>query len=163
MRINIEPLKGIILNEKELLLGINRKEVITILGEPFDNYGKRDYYYNSELAIDYDNNFNIEFIEFLGGYDGSLKPYIYDFNIFEDKADKLIDLLKDKNIMCDTDSNIPYEYIFKSISFGVTREMNPDEFIKENTNNPMFEELEKKANYFNTCGIGAKDYYKKGE
>lgn len=96
MIININPLKGIVFGEKELLLGMHKNDVNLLLGEPSEIFGKRNYYFNSELAIDYDINENIEFIEFLGGYDGSLKPYIYEFNIFEDKADKLINLLKEK-------------------------------------------------------------------
>ena len=68
---------------KEIRLGDKKQAVISVLGEPehiHENYGGgswRHYYFDSELALDFDRNDRLEFIEFLDGHYGKLKPYIY--------------------------------------------------------------------------------------
>lgn len=62
-------------------------------GKVIDN---RYYYFNSELAIDYQEN-KVDFIEFLGGIDGKLKPTIYGVSAFAINAAELVDILKTNN------------------------------------------------------------------
>ena len=59
--------------------------------------GNRYYYFDSEMAIDYNDNNTVEFIEFLGGIDGSLQPHIYGVSAFGLPADDLVELLRYMN------------------------------------------------------------------
>lgn len=74
---------------------MKREEVVEILGE--GELGNRHYFYDNELAIDYDDNDSVEFIEFLGGIDGTLHPVIYGMPVFESNADELFSILKKHN------------------------------------------------------------------
>ncbi len=56
--------------------------------------GNRYYYFDSEMAIDYNDNNTVEFIEFLCGIDGSLQPHIYGVSAFGLPADDLVELLR---------------------------------------------------------------------
>ncbi len=49
--------------------------------------GKRHYYFNNQMAIDYNENGTVAFIEFLGGIDGKIQPVIYGKCVFGTKAD----------------------------------------------------------------------------
>ena len=51
----IYPLEKIVINGDEIYLGMERAAV-----------GARNYYFNGEMAIDYNSN-KVEFIEFLAG------------------------------------------------------------------------------------------------
>jgi len=146
MDVFIKPLEGIIINNKNINLGMNKEDIISILGDPEIIYNRkyctRSYYYNSELAIDYDLNNNVEFIEFLGGIEGNLNPIIYDFSIFKEDDEKINNLLKEKNKGIVDDSNKPYSYVFHKISVGVSKELNSEQ-----------------KNQISTIGIGVKEYY----
>ena len=75
---------------------MKKADVNALIGKG-EKIGKRYYYYHSEMAIDYDYRNRVEFIEFLGGVDGSLKPPIYGVSAFDVDAEALISLLKQKN------------------------------------------------------------------
>ena len=64
MKIQIIPLEKIVIDGKDICLGMTRSDVITLLGD--GEFKHRHYYYNNELAIDYDKDGKVEFIEFLG-------------------------------------------------------------------------------------------------
>ena len=99
MDIKLILLEKMILDGKEIRLGEKKQAVISVLGEPehiHENYGGgswRHYYFDSELALDFDQNDCLEFIEFLGGHYGKLKPYIYDISVF----DAIQNLFPDRN------------------------------------------------------------------
>ena len=87
MRAEVFPLEKIKLDDKEILLGMKADKVQELLGKPdriFENYGGESYrhfYFNSELGLDFDKAGKLEFIEFLAGIEGILRPYIYLWHI----------------------------------------------------------------------------------
>ena len=103
MDIKLILLEKMILDGKEIRLGEKKQAVIPVLGEPehiHENYGGgswRHYYFDSELALDFDQNDCLEFIEFLGGHYGKLKPYIYDISVFDAKDTDVVRILSEHN------------------------------------------------------------------
>ncbi len=73
--------------------GMKQSEVEAAIGKG-QLVGNRYYYFDSEMAIDYNDNNTVEFIEFLGGIDGSLQPHIYGVSAFGLPADDLVELLR---------------------------------------------------------------------
>ena len=146
MRVEIFPLEKIQIDDKEIILGMNSEQVQELIGIPdriFKQYGSksyRHYYFNSELGLDFDENGFLEFIEFLAGNDGSLKPYIYGLSAFEIDADKLIEIITEHDDEID-DSEANCCYSFFNISIGLWRKND-------------------KSKHWDTIGIGTKDYYR---
>ena len=114
------------------------------------------------MAIDYANN-KVEFIEFLCGVEGMLKPAIYGISAFESQADDLFAVLKEQNNGVVGNAENGYSYQFQNISVGVYREAVPkeiEEMIAEAAifGNPMSDdEIQyemKKANHWATIGVG---------
>lgn len=69
MRAILFPLDKVVLDDKEIKLGMTKNDVETVLGQS-ETYDSSRYYYHDELAIDYSSNDNtVEFIELLGGPD----------------------------------------------------------------------------------------------
>ena len=62
----INPLEGIILDDKKILMGMSKSEVISLLGNA-DIWENWYYYFDNELAIDFDESDKVQFIDFLGG------------------------------------------------------------------------------------------------
>lgn len=129
--------------------------------------GDRYYYFNSEMAIDYHEN-KVDFIEFLGGINGKLKPTIYGVSAFAVNAVELVKVLKTNNNgeICDDENG--YSYQFANISIGVYREALLDEITEmieeaKNDGNPMSDdeiaEEMKRANHWATIGCGTAGYY----
>ena len=54
---------------------MKKEQVIGILG--LGELSNRHFFYDNELAIDYDENDSVEFIEFLGEIEGTLHPVVY--------------------------------------------------------------------------------------
>ncbi len=146
MKIEIYPLDKVLIDGISIELGMDKASVEAEIGEG-EHIGKRYYYYNSEMAIDYDNDQNVEFIEFLGGFDGALKPVIYGVSAFDVPADELIRLLTQKNDGEVDDHERGYSYGFLNISVGVYRETIPHGKRKES--------------HWSTIGIGVADYYRR--
>lgn len=125
------------------------------------------YFFGNELRVDFDENNGVEFIEFLGGYDGNIQPQILGVNAFEISADCLFDLLKenDSNI---EDTEKGYSYAFLDSSVGIYRESTNEsvqEMIKEakkegyELDEEEIDEERKRAEHWSTLGIGVKGYY----
>ena len=121
------------------------------------------------MAIDYQEN-KVNFIEFLGGVDGKLKPTIYGVSAFDVEADELVDVLKTNNNgeLCDDENG--YSYQFSNISIGLYREAIPNEIAEiveeaKSFGNPMSDdEIQyemKRANYWAAIGIGVTGYYQR--
>lgn len=165
MQVELYPLDKAVIGDITIYLGMDKTSVFNIIGkgESFDD--KRYYYFNSELAIDFDAESKVEFIEFLGGIDGELQPMIYGVSAFEENADDLAEILKKYNNGEIDDSENGYSYGFLEISVGIYREFLPEEVIEdaENDNKSLDDEDVKedlrKASHWATIGIGVKDYY----
>lgn len=130
--------------------------------------GNRYYYYNNEMAIDYNDNKTVEFIEFLGGIDGKIQPAIYGVYAFKTNADELYNILCQKNCGNIADNENGYCYNFLNICVGTYRSSTPEnvqEMIaeaEENGESMEAEEIEyemRQANYWATIGIGVEGYY----
>ena len=112
----------------------------------------------------------MDFVEFLAGIDGKLKPTIYGVSAFDVNAAELVDVLKANNNgeICDDENG--YSYSFSNISIGVYREALPDEIeemIEEakSDGSPMSDDdiqyEMKRANHWATIGCGNIGYYQR--
>jgi hypothetical protein len=141
------PLDKLMINDTNIYLGKSKEQFIKLLGEPEAAYknwngdGKSYYYFNSELMFDCDNNSNIRFIEFNGGYEGELKPIIYGVSAFEIKMDELYRILEEHN-NGRIDAENEESYGFVETSVGIWKDGANDE-----------------TDYWTTVGIGEKDCY----
>lgn len=168
MSVEIYPLEKVVIDGISIYLGMNRPAVETAIGKG-EYAGERYYYYDSNMAIDYNDDETVEFIEFLGGIDGSLHPMIYGVSAFDVSADELVSLLQQKNNGEVDDLEKGYSYAFLNISVGIYRERKPSdvaEMIEEmeadgisaEENEDIAEEMQK-ANHWATIGIGVAGYY----
>ena len=168
MKIEIYPLEKILIDGIPVFLGMEQSAVEAVIGKG-QLKEKRYYYYDSEMAIDYDDSKRIEFIEFLGGIDGLLHPVIYGVSAFDAHADELTDLLLRKNNGEVVDTEQGYSYAFPNIGVGIYREIRPSdvaEMIEEmkadgiaTENNEDLANDMRKAMHWATIGIGVADYY----
>ena len=170
-QIEIIPLQGINLDEGiQLRFGQTINEIVTLLGEPTKEEQGQFYYEDLEIRIDFDNNDELEFIEFEGPFSEKIVPQIYNVNPFAIEANKLIDLLTTENKGKIDESEEPYSYCFTEISVGIWREFVEADIqsnIEELKNCGVYEaskewieqDLEK-SKFFWTIGIGNKNYYK---
>lgn len=146
MKVEIFPLEKIRIEDKEIMIGMNVSQVEDMMGKAeghFENYGSKSYrsfYFNSELGLDFDENGLLEFIEFLGGNEGMLKPYIYGLSVFETDADKVKNLIAEHDNEID-ETEAEFCYCFLNESIGLWRE-------------------DSKSRYWDTIGVGIKDYYR---
>ena len=168
MNIEIYPLDKVMIDGVAICLGMEKSAVDAAIGKG-QMIGNRCYYFNNEMAIDYANN-KAEFIEFLCGIEGMLKPAIYGISAFETQANELFEVLKEQNNGVVGDTENGYSYQFQNISVGVYREAVPkeiEEMIGEATSfgNPLSDdEIQhemKKANHWATIGIGVAGYYQR--
>lgn len=167
MNIEIYPLEKVVIDGISIYLGEDQSAVENAIGKG-QLVGKRYYYYNAEMAIDYNDNKTVEFIEFLGGIDGKIQPSIYGKYAFKTKADDLYNILCQKNNGNINDNENGYSYSFLNICVGIYRSSIPEnvqEMIAEAAENgePMeTEEIEyemKRADYWSAIGIGVEGYY----
>ncbi len=169
MKIEISPLEKVVFDGVSVCLGMERSAVENAIGTG-QLIGKRYYYYNNELAIDYNENSTVEFIEFLGGAEGSLQPTIYGESAFDTKAEELAELLKQKNDGEITDTEQGYSYSFSNISVGVYREIRPSDVLEmveamkadgipTEDNEDLAADM-RRANHWATIGVGVAGYYK---
>jgi len=168
MDIKIYPLDKVVIDGVSICLGMEQPTVEASIGKG-QLVGKRYYYYNSNMAIDYSLDNKVEFIEFLGGINGSLHPNIYGVSAFDTPAKELIGLLRQKNDGEVDDSEQGYSFAFLNISVGVHRETKPSDVIemiedmKANSisteNNEDIETEMRNANHWSTIGIGIAGYY----
>uniref|UniRef100_UPI004056E9C7 hypothetical protein n=1 Tax=Acetatifactor sp. TaxID=1872090 RepID=UPI004056E9C7 len=146
-------------------LGMNKEAVESVIGKG-QFVGERYYYFNNEMAIEYTNNKMVRFIEFLGGIYGSLRPMIYCISVFDNLADEVETVLRDKNSGKIDDSEQGYSYRFYDISVGVYRERIPEDIkdmiedmksdgIPIEDNEDLKEEI-RRANHWAAIGIGVK-------
>lgn len=166
MQTVLYPLDRAVIGDITICLGMDRTSVFSILGKGESFNDKRYYYFNSEVAIDFNEDNKVEFIEFLAGIDGELKPIVYGISAFEENADTLVDVLKKMNDGEIDDSENGYSYGFLEISVGIYREFLPEGIIEEAQNEGKslddegIKEDLRKALHWVTIGIGVKDYYR---
>lgn len=163
----VTPLVGIEWEDKCLRLGDTEEQVRAVLGEP--ESGEDFFYFDSDLAIRFDENQTVAFIEFIGGIDGAIQPEIYGVRAFEEDADMVFGLLREKNGDAIDDSEADYCYAFLNTSVGVYRDSTPKDVadmileIQKKGLDPATHEnvkLEKKlAQHWSALGIGKQGFY----
>lgn len=165
----LKPLEGIEIDGTSIDLEASREDVLAALGEAGCVEGNSYYFADNDLRVDFDDDGRVEFIEVLGGSEGSIEPQIYGINPFTTDADEVYSLLKEKNVKGICDEECGYAYSFVKICVGVYREAIPDDLeeyleeLEESGINPDDdEEFQYElylAHHFSTIGIGVKDYY----
>jgi hypothetical protein len=170
-QVEILPLQGIDLEgEIQLRFGQAINEIITLLGQPTAEEQSQLYYADLELRIDFDSNYELEFIQFERPFTEKVILQIYNVNPFTIEANKLIGVLTAENKGKIDESEEPYSYCFTEISIGIWREFVEEDVqsnIEELKNCGVYEaskewieqDLEK-SKFFWTIGIGKKNYYK---
>lgn len=163
------PLTGMEWNGQAVRFGDGREAVEQILGAPETVRGAHCYYFKSDLRFDFDDEGKLEFIECLGGIDGSFQPEIYGVSAFQVEAEELLELLKQHNDGPVDDGEAGYAYSFLNSSVGIYREVTPedmDSMLLEiskidltKMGNINIEEEKKKAYHWATIGIGIQGYY----
>ena len=169
MQIEIIPLTKLVIDNNSINLGMKKADVESVLGRGV-HIDERYYYYDSELAIDYNNKQRVEFIEFLGGIEGTLRPMIYGVSAFEVEEDELVALLTSHNYGEVEDTENGYSLAFLNSSVGVFRQIKPsdiDEMIEEMKADGVpiegNEDLEadiRKSKHWDTIGFGVDGYYR---
>ena len=163
------PLEGLRLGDQLLPLSASKEQAEALLGPAEEFQGDQWYYAESELRLDFDQSGRLEFIEFLGGLEGTLQPTVYGLPAFQTGADELIEELTRHNDGPVDDSEQGYSYAFLNISVGVYRSILPkdvQEMIAEmeadgipTLNNPDLERDKLRAEHWETIGIGLPGYY----
>ncbi len=161
--IEIIPHEGIVLDGKKVLLGMAKEEIISLLGEP-QIVRNSFYYYSNELRFDFDSNGCVEFIEFLGGIDGNLKPQIYGISVFDTVFDIVYATLWENNGRDYTDIEDGHCHVFDKIGIRIYREFTHKDFEKNLRemkaegipfeNYVDYEADKRKAFHWDTVGIG---------
>lgn len=168
MKIEIYPLEKVVIDGTSVYLGMEQSSVEAAIGKG-QPVRKRYYYFDSNMAIDYDERNTVKFIEFMGGIDCPLRPIIYGVSAFDAPADELTELLRQKNGGEIEDSERGYSYEFPNISVGVYREILPSDvmdMIEEmkagsipTEGNKDIERDMRRANHWETIGMGVAGYY----
>ncbi len=168
MKITIYPLERVTFDDVSISFGMDRATVETLMGKGH-MAGSRYYYCGGELAIDYDRDDRVEFIEFLAGMDGSLRPLIYGLSAFETEAGELAAVLTQNNGGEITHTEQGHACRFSGISVGVYRELTPEdvlEMIEEmkangipTADNADLEADRRRAGHWSTIGTGIAGYY----
>lgn len=171
-KIEILPLDGVeIENVGKVSLGQSKSDIEKLLGQPSANSDPKRLFYNDyEMRINLDENEKIEFIEFIyGPFPEKTELSIYGTDPFKIGADKLLEILTEKNNGQIDDSEADYCFEFLNISVGVWRDATTkdiEESIAEMKANNEYEENKEwlnedltKAKNFWTIGIGIKSYY----
>ena len=163
------PLEGLRLGDQLLPLSASKEQAEALLGPAEEFQGDQWYYAESELRLDFDQSGRLEFIEFLGGLEGTLQPTVYGLTAFQTGADELIEELTRHNDGPVDDSEQGYSYAFLNISVGVYRSILPQDVqeliaeMEENGlpthNNPDVERDQSRAEHWETIGIGVAGYY----
>lgn len=168
MRIEILPAESVVIDGVAICLGMERAALEAAIGcaEPVRG---RCYYYDGEMAIDYDTDDRVEYIEFLGGIDGQLRPVLYGVSVFETPAAEVAALLERENNGEIDDTEGQYCRSYLNIGIGVYRETTPADVLEMMEemkadgicieNNEDVLEEQRKANYWATIGVGSVDYF----
>lgn len=162
MKIEIIPLKGIKIDDKEINLGCTMDDLKSILGkEEVDE--NRLYYFESDVAFDFNKKKELEFIEFLGGADSKVEPVIYGLSVFDTQIEEL------RNVLSIHNGNNIEDDIYYDISIGLYQELTLEDLndiIEEAKNDGMYEEMKEeiendlwRANHCTTLGVGFYGYY----
>jgi len=166
-KLTLLPLTGVEWQGQTIPFGISVQEADGMLGAPDQAGENRRYYFGNELRLDFDGAGKLNFIEFLGGTGGTLQPELYGAPLFRTDAEELLELLAGHGTPTDLDGG--YTVTVPEIGLGLYREITPadvDAMVEEMARMDVttlghvnLEEECRRANHWDTIGIGTKDYY----
>lgn len=166
----INPLVGIEWEDKKINLGDSLDTVKEVLGDAEVRYENSAYYFSTDLRIDYDADCCVEFIEFLGGEDGSVQPVVYGEQVFQINAAKVYRILKEHSNGHVIDEEDGFSYRFPKLGLEVYRENTPDAIdititkLREKgievVDNANLMDERHRASRWATIGMGTKEYFK---
>lgn len=212
IKVELTPLVGVILNERDIRLGSTKTEVEQALGRPLGRgesaarlvrpttaaeaaalaalsgpdgpvavFGGGSpapaedlalpehhwFYYNNELRIDFDTQGRVEFIELLGGAQGTLQPSMDGLELFQAPPEAVYDLLQAKDHGAAALDLNCYCCIFSALELGIYRESVPEdvtELIGEATDeghplSPEEIDIENDRTRWAAIGLGTRGYY----
>ncbi|MCH2233979.1 MAG: hypothetical protein MK078_06970 [Crocinitomicaceae bacterium] len=152
---NIKPLSGV----NQLKFGKTRDEIIEDFEDPTEEEGRTDYYEfeSFSLALSYDRNDKLEFIEFSKVSEGT-PVLLHEIDVFNLEGEALLKEIE--NISSDSfnqeNSEPPYTYIFDSLEIAIDRPTTPEEYEEgEAESSDGYEN----GKYFRSIGIGCKGYF----
>lgn len=122
--ITLLPLIGVEFDGHSLRFGMTRAAAEAILGGAQRSHKNRCYYLGGELALDFDAEDGLEFIEFLGGAEGTLRPDLYGLSVFDTDAQELLEVLEKRRGPC-VDEDGGYTVTVPALSIGLYREISP--------------------------------------
>ena len=163
------PLTGMEWKGQLIRFGDSRELVDQMLGKPDNIRDNVGYYCGTQLRVEFDEGGRAKFMECLAGIDGSIQPEIYGVLAFETDAEELLEILKQENDGPVYDQENGYSYAFLNSGVGIYREITPEaveEMVRELMNVELtalghidLESENRRANHWETIGIGKKDYY----
>ena len=93
--VTVTPGTGIAWGDKAIRLGDSEAQVRAVLGEP--EICQDHFYFDSDLAIRYDEDGMVVLIDFLGGAEGLIQPVVDGVAVFTADGDAVLSLLEEKN------------------------------------------------------------------
>lgn len=165
--------RGIVWEDKCVLIGDTQSDLLKLLDEPEIVRGSW-YYFDGELRFDFDADERVEFIEFLGGIDGNLQPWIFGTDVFSSDSDDLFAILNKQNGAAKVLEDKGYFYGFCGIGIGIYRDCTPadledfadellediEEFGEDAVDTDSLKKDIRLTYHWNTIGLGGVDYYK---
>ncbi len=144
------PLKGI----GPVLLGMSREEVHLAMGMPTCSFKKcpaapnlTEAYHKGGFQVFFDEHDRVEYIE-LSSLDDSFTAVYKGKEVFQTKAEDLVDFISQDAPFDPEDPEIGYSYVFPQLELSVWR--------------PCLPEDDPEGEYFSTIGVGRRGYYSGG-
>ena len=169
MNVVLYPLERVELDGTSISLGMSQMEVEQLIGPGHDCNGRRHYYFNTEMAVDYGVNGKVEFIEFLGGVEGERKRVVCGVSAFDVDAEAVLEILRLENSGKEEDKERGHCCTFRGISVGVYRELTPADVLEmeeemrregiPTEGNADLERDRRNAAHWSTIGLGVAGYY----
>lgn len=170
MKVELFPLDRVEIDGVSISLGMDRSDVEVAMGVGKEQRVRNcNYYHCSDIAISFDEENKVDFIQVSGDIDGHIEAVIYGVSVFDVGADELAELLTRMNGNEIHDKEKGYSHSFTNISVGVYREFLPEgiaRMIEEmkadgipTENNPDLEADKWKAEHWCAIGIGVPGYY----
>lgn len=166
---DVERALGRPLGRMESAVRISEEELSALLGGSEEDLpaGPHWFYHKNELRVDFDPQGRVEFIELLGGPEGTLQPILDGLELFQAPPEAVYDLLKEKNhgpmelgINC-------YCCVFLNLELGVYRDSVPEDVTEliweaKDKGHPLTPEqidCENDRTRWAAVGLGTKGYY----
>jgi hypothetical protein len=124
---------------------MTREEVGRVLGQVSNASGKRNYYFDRGLAVDFGPDGTAEFIECFR--DERFRVVVFGLDVFGTLADELVQAVSARYPFDPNDPELGWSYVFRDIDVALWRETKPErKGVPEGRS-------------FDSIGVGVKGYY----